>query len=86
VLQFIKNLITLKKLFFSVEKESQWTNVDDYHPVWMIIVQYGWLISSGTKNWELYDIFQKFICHKAYDISSLSADHLPQWLINVPSG
>jgi hypothetical protein len=31
----------LKKLTFSVKRESQWTNVDDYHPLWMIIVQYG---------------------------------------------
>jgi hypothetical protein len=43
-------MITLKKklkqLIFSVEKDSQRTNVDDYHPLWMIIIQYGSLSSN----------------------------------------
>jgi hypothetical protein len=36
-----------------------WTNVDDYHPLWMIFIQFGCLISSRTGNWELDNIFKK---------------------------
>jgi hypothetical protein len=44
------DIITLKKklkqMIFSVEKDSQRTNVDDYHPLWMIVIQYGSLLSN----------------------------------------
>jgi hypothetical protein len=46
-----KRFLLLKKqdnLNFSVQKESQSTNMVDYHPhpVWVSTVQYGWLLSS----------------------------------------
>jgi hypothetical protein len=61
-------LISLKKKIekteFPVEKESEWANMDDYHPLWMIIVQYGWLISLRIDNWEPDDIFEKIISRR----------------------
>jgi hypothetical protein len=31
----------------------------EHHPVWMIIVQYGLLISSGIDNWVADQIYVK---------------------------
>jgi hypothetical protein len=41
-------------------------NVDDYRPLWMFIVLYGWLISSRTADWELDKIscFFFLICSR----------------------
>jgi hypothetical protein len=65
----------------------------------MIVVQYGWLISSGTDNWELDDNFFKnsfaaddiFIWSRRYinyvgQSSSSVDDYHPYWLIIVPNG
>jgi hypothetical protein len=38
--------------------------MEDYHPVWMIIVQNILLIISGKDNWKTEDIFEKFICRR----------------------
>jgi hypothetical protein len=81
---------TLKTLNFSVEKESQWTNVDDYHPLWMIIVQSNPIIHMidivrdrklGARwYYSKIHVPQMIYSSKADDISSMSAVHHPHWL------
>jgi hypothetical protein len=55
-----------KQTKFFVKKESQSTNMDDYHAVWMIIVQNGSLIYLHTVNWEFDNFFLEI--HKPYFI------------------
>jgi hypothetical protein len=47
--------------------------MNDYHPVWIINVQYVWLISFGTENSSSADY-----------ILSMSGDYHLQWLIIIP--
>jgi hypothetical protein len=73
------------KLTFSVEKESQWTNVDDYHQFWMIIVQYGQTFRSLIYFSKIH-LPQMIFSSEVDDISSMLADHHLQWLIIILSG
>jgi hypothetical protein len=75
----------LKKLNFFVEKESQWTNVDDYRPIWMIDIVRDRQLGA---RWYFSKIHlpQMIISSKADNIPSISADYHPQWLIIILIG